>query len=142
MGQASCTATAKRRRLDFVEPQASRANHPSHAPAPGDPIVRRLRRLRLRIEHREVSVSTINAVASPGEPSPVEALGETALPSSCPNCGAPWHPSLHRALLEAGIDSGLLQAAVLDHRLHLQRQPDGEFRVCERSLQQIREGVE
>jgi hypothetical protein len=108
----------------------------------GYQMVRRLRRLRLRIEHREVSVSTINALASPGDSRTVESPVEPALPASCPSCGAPWHASLQQALSEAGIDSGRLQAAILDRRLHLQRQPDGGFRVCERSLQQIREGVE
>ena len=101
--------------------------------------MKRVRRISLSVEHREVSISIAQTVVTSGEARPTEMPGDAAQSQTCPDCGAPWLPNFRQALQESQIDLGLVLAAILDHRLHLQHRPDGQLQVCERSLQQIKE---
>ena len=55
------------------------------------------------------------------------------------NVAAPFFLNAQDALHQGNIDPVLLQSALLNSRLHFQRQPDGQFWICRRSLQQLKE---
>jgi hypothetical protein len=93
--------------------------------------MKRIRRISLTVEHREVSV-TITQNATGSEDFATAQMGRASVrPEKCPDCGAPWLADSHGALREAFL------ADFLGH-LHLHCQPDGQFSVCERSFQQFR----
>jgi hypothetical protein len=100
--------------------------------------VKRGERISLNIEHREVSVSIAQTAVTSGECRPTQVPRDVAQSENCPDCGASWLPNFQNAIKESQIDLRLLLAAILDGRLHLQCQPDGRFRVCERSFQRLR----
>jgi hypothetical protein len=101
----------------------------------------RIRRISLRVERREISLSITQAGTTPGEAGEAQTPNNAIPPNACPDCGSPWLPDLQKALLDGKIELNLLQSAILAHRLHLQRGPDGELWVCERSLEQIKEAT-
>jgi len=102
-------------------------------------MLRRRRRISMRVEHRQASLSITEDVATPGEFRPALAPQEAQPSAACPSCGAPWHLSLQNVLADGQIAPDLLQAAVLDRRLHVQQQLDGQVWICEESVRQIRE---
>jgi hypothetical protein len=83
-------------------------------------------------------MQTTDATDEP-RPEPKVVMNPTAV--NCPDCGAPWLPDLEIALREARIGFGSLQGAILDRRLHLHREPNGKYWICERSLEQMREAI-
>jgi hypothetical protein len=99
----------------------------------------RLRRISVRVEQREVSVSITQTTTISGEPGAGPTPKESGQPGNCPDCGAPWLPDLSTALRDAHISLEVLRTALLENRVHLQNLPGGLFRVCERSFKTIKE---
>lgn len=99
--------------------------------------MKRIRRVSLRVERREISITLSPSAASAGGEAPGDFDGQR--PDVCPHCGAAWLPDFGTALREAHVGVELLQIAIRDRRLHLHSLPDGQFRVCERSFQTMRE---
>ena len=95
------------------------------------------RRISLRIEHRAISVSVTQTTGNPEESDFSQNANDDAPAPNCPDCGSPWLSDFATALRDAPISLELLQSAILNRRLHLQPLAEGQFRVCERSFQQV-----
>jgi hypothetical protein len=108
--------------------------------------MKRIRRVTVKVEQRDISITVTQTVAGDGRSGPSEPLDSTArteaesiAPEVCPDCGAAWVSDFAAALKDFQIPLALLRAALLDHRLHSSWLADGQFRVCERSLKSIRD---
>jgi hypothetical protein len=101
----------------------------------------RIHRISLKVERREVSLSITQTATTRGNADGAHTPCETAQPSTCRDCGSPCLANFQTVLLETQIGLNLLQLAILDHRLHLQRGPDGHLWICERYLEQIKEAT-
>jgi hypothetical protein len=101
--------------------------------------MKRIRRVYLRAEHREVSVTITQTTEGGGGVAAWPDSGGGVSPDVCPECGSFWTTDLQSALKELSTHLASLQSAILDHRLHSYWMPDGQVRVCERSLKAIKE---
>lgn len=102
----------------------------------------RIRRISMTVAHREISVSVAQTSVTDDSRRTGEPTGRGEAPQSsdiCPECGAPWISGFAGVLKDFSIPLEQLQAAILDRRLHSHWLPDGQFRVCERSLKTIKE---
>jgi hypothetical protein len=98
----------------------------------------KIRRVSIRIEHREVTFSIRQTVTAGGEPKEVDE--STAIrPNVCPQCGGPWMPDFQQELRKTPIGLEQLEAVILSRRLHFHTQADGQFWVCEQSFQHLKE---
>jgi hypothetical protein len=86
-------------------------------------------------------LSITQTVTTRGDAGGAHTPSETTQPATCRDCGSPFLANFQNVLLESQIGLNLLQLAILDHRLHLQRGPDGQLWICERSLEQMREAT-
>lgn len=102
-----------------------------------------IRRISISVEHREVSASITQTITptktSSGDSGSADAPKDANPPANCPECGGAVFLKVPDALHQGHIDPVLLQSALLNSRLHFQRQPDGRFWICLRSLQQLKE---
>jgi hypothetical protein len=102
-----------------------------------------IRRISISVEHREVSASITQTIIQTGTMSgdsgSPDAPKDANPPANCPECGGAGFLNVQEALHQGHIDPVLLQSALLNSRLHFQRQPDGRFWICRRSLQQLKE---
>ena len=100
-----------------------------------------VRRISLKIERRELSLSITQTVTRTGEADAERVSAQASQPTACPECGSPWLPDFQNAFSGArfGTDIGLnlLQSAILERRLHLSALPGGELLICQRSFYQI-----
>ncbi|WP_197414122.1 hypothetical protein [Terracidiphilus gabretensis] len=105
--------------------------------------MRRVRRISVSIEHREISASITQIlqrpVTSSGSTGSPDVLKDAIPPVHCPQCGGTWFMGFQDVLDRGFIDWVLLKLAILTGSIHLQRQPDGQLWICERSLQQFKE---
>jgi len=95
----------------------------------------KIRRVSIRIEHREVTISIRQTAA--GDAGNDEGGG--VRPEVCPQCGGPWMPDFQVALRQTPIGLEQLQAVLGSRELHFHAQDGGRFSVCEQSFQQLRE---
>ena len=102
-----------------------------------------IRRVSISVEHREVSASITQTITptgtTSGDSGSPDAPKDANPPANCPECGGAFFLNIQDALHQGYIDPVLLQSAPLNSRLHFQRQPDGWFWICRRSLQQLKE---
>lgn len=99
----------------------------------------RIRRISLKVERREVSLSITQTVTTRGDADGGHTSSEANQPATCRDCGSPCLANSQNVLLETQIGLNLLQLAIFAHRLHIQRGLDGQLWICERSLEQIKE---
>ena len=103
--------------------------------------MKRIRRISLSIEHREISASITQTIMPTGPATGDSGLPEApkdSPPANCPECGSRFM-GFQDALQQGHIDPVLLQASIFNSQLHIQRQPDGQFWICQQSLQLIKE---
>jgi Zn-finger nucleic acid-binding protein len=99
----------------------------------------KIRRVSIRIEHREVTFSIRQTVTAAGEPTAGSDEARGIRPDVCPQCGGPWLPDFQQELRQTPIGLEQLEAVMLSRRLHFHTQADGRFWVCEQSFQHLKE---
>ena len=117
--------------------------------------MKRVRRISVEIERREVTFSLTRTSGGAASASPAEApevrsrqvtfnestpgIGDSPVPAVCPFCGADWV----FAMVELGEPSSAsvvsLQSALRQLGLHLHVSATGEFRICSKSFEAIKE---
>jgi hypothetical protein len=93
------------------------------------------KRISIRIEHTEVTLSITEVLNS--RPDPRGSDSEPLPLDCCSACGAPWVPNLRDVLSELHLTAAQLKLAASEDRLHLFCSPDNEVWICERSVQRL-----
>ncbi|WP_263357054.1 hypothetical protein [Acidicapsa ligni] len=110
--------------------------------------MKRVRRISISIEHREISVSMTQTEAMPevmsgampsdfGSGSDTGPTNNTQPSAPCPACNGLSFLSVEEALRQGHIAAVLLQSALANSGVHFQRQPDGQIWICRYSLEQL-----
>jgi hypothetical protein len=94
-----------------------------------------MKRLSIEFQHREVSLSIAGGTGhvQDGE------SDATHSPAYCPACGGPWIPVAARVEGEPAANTDRICHALQQSGLHLQVSPAGQLRICQRSLEEIKE---
>lgn len=96
--------------------------------------VKRKRKVRLEIEHREITLVTgPGGLATPNAPGAWKP-GRQVRPAVCPTCGATGILLLPQALTDPVFTQQLLQQSAAGCPIHLGRLPSGEWWVCNESI--------
>jgi hypothetical protein len=98
--------------------------------------MKRVRRISLSVEHREVSV-TVAQSAETGEPRPLAMPGDAAQAEPCPECGAPWITVAAQAGESGAAGVAGIYRTLQPSGVHMQISPAGELRICSKSLEAI-----
>jgi hypothetical protein len=110
---------------------------PGHASQP--PLMTRMRRISIQMEHTEVTISVTESASQWGQGSRVTVTGEPKPADVCPDCGARWLPNFQDVVRSRALTATQLRAAVSEGRLHLFCSPQNDIWICERSIQQMKE---
>jgi hypothetical protein len=100
--------------------------------------MKRVRRISLSVEHREVSVSITQTVVTSGESRPTPTPGETAQPANCPDCGAPWITVAAHTGENATANVASIHRALQQCGAHMHVSATGKLRICSKSFEEIR----
>jgi hypothetical protein len=99
----------------------------------------KIRRVSIRIQHREVTLSLTQTVHPNGEHRGESDGTGGVRPDVCPECGGPWMPDFQQELRQTRIGLEQLEAMIRNRRLHFHSQADGRFWVCQWSFHHMRE---
>ena len=97
--------------------------------------MKRTKRLSIEFQHREVTITVEGSTLHVQDSEPD---AENA-PAACPTCGSPWITRVAPADGDApaGIDS--IHRALQQSGLHVQVTPAGQFLICQRSFEELKE---
>lgn len=98
--------------------------------------MKRVRRISISIERREITASMTQTGAMPSDFASGPANGAQP-PATCPACSGPSFLSAEDAFRQGHIYAVLLQSALANSRIHFQRQPDGRIWICRHSWEQL-----
>lgn len=97
--------------------------------------MKRMRRLSIELRRREVTITV------QGSTFHVQDADLDTVPPSpgCPACGSPWFTAVAPA--DRGFHSGIHQIhrVLQQSGLHAQVSPAGQLRICERSIEKLKE---
>jgi hypothetical protein len=99
--------------------------------------MKRIRRISLRVERREVSLSITQTGTAPGESCSPQMPTDSAQPENCPDCGAPWITVAAHAGDSVGANTASIHRALQQCGAHANICATGELRICSKSLEEI-----
>ena len=134
----SLRAAGRNSHLIPVSERLFPGSHPVRTRLQGVPM-KRVRRISLSVEHREVSVSISQIVVTSSESCPTQTPGDAAQPETCPDCGASWITVVAQAGENAGPNATNIHRALKQYGAHVHVSATGELRICRKSFEEIKE---
>jgi hypothetical protein len=99
--------------------------------------MKRIRRISLRVERREVSLSITQTGTTSGESCSLQMPTDPAQPENCPDCGASWVTVAACAGESVGANTTSIHRALQQCGAHAHISASGELRICSKSLEEI-----
>ena len=100
--------------------------------------MKRIRRISLRVERREVSLSITQTGTTSGESCSLQMPTDPAQPENCPVCGAPWVTVAAQAGESVGANTASIHRALQQSGAHVYVSATGELRICSKSFEEFR----
>jgi hypothetical protein len=100
--------------------------------------MKRVRRISVSVEHREVLVSIAQTVEASGEPRPPLVPEDFAEAEACPACGEPWITVAAQAGTGGAAGAIEISRTFQPSGVHMQVSPTGELRMCSKLWEKIR----
>jgi len=97
--------------------------------------MKRTKRLSIEFRHREVTISVAGSALQVQECEPDAAN----IPTACPTCGSPWITIAARGDGDVPTSVDRIHHALQQSGLHVQVTPAGQFLICQRSFEELKE---
>ena len=107
--------------------------------------MKRMRRLTLHIEHRQITLAVTPTPRANTRPSAEEnnrSHGSSSpVPPGCPMCGGSWDFVIAQPSDQTPASAQALQSMLRNAGIHLHLSEDGELRICGQSFQLFKETI-
>ena len=97
--------------------------------------MKRTKRLSIEFRHREVTITVQGSTLHVQDSEPDAA----SAPATCPTCGSPWITRVAPADGDAPTSIDSIHRALQQSGLHVQVTPAGQFLICQRSFEELKE---
>ena len=97
--------------------------------------MKRTKRLLIEFRHREVTITVEGSTLHVQDSEPDAA----SAPAACPTCGSPWITRVAPADGDAPAGIDHIRRALQQSGLHVQVTPAGQFLICQRSFEELKE---